>query len=72
MALLPSRPWLRLACLVAAAIVLAALVFGLRIHVVGDPPGTARVLRLAPPPGGEATPRSAAPGVSEAPAAVRG
>jgi flagellar biosynthesis protein FliQ len=38
MSRLTSKPVLRLALLLAAVMILAALVYGLSVHIVGDPP----------------------------------
>ncbi|MBW6527601.1 hypothetical protein KZ813_12185 [Sphingomonas sp. RHCKR7] len=52
------RPLLRLTLLIVAALILAALAYGLRVHRVGDPPGrttaivgTSAAAAPAPAPG---------------------
>ncbi|MGK6322468.1 hypothetical protein ACMGDM_05225 [Sphingomonas sp. DT-51] len=45
---LPSRPLLRLIGLLAATLILAALAYGLRLHVVGDAPAQDRGIVVVP------------------------
>lgn len=39
MSRLTSKPMIRLALLIAAVLILVALLYGLKVHVVGDPRG---------------------------------